>query len=66
MSEKRYTIAEAAAYLGVCRERVFKKIKDGHFPLSELCECGKSYLLTRRDLDSNIGTDRRKNKIKST
>lgn len=47
---KKFNAREAAAFLGVCVQRIHAKIKQGHFPGAHHCECGKSYLIPETDI----------------
>ena len=47
---KKYSTKEAAKVLGVCQQRILAKIKKGHFPSAHSCECGRSILVTEKDL----------------
>lgn len=51
MTKKKLTIAEAAAVLGVCKQRVDAKIKQGHFPNHATCECGRAILIPSEDVE---------------
>jgi len=62
--ERRFTAVEAAEYLGVSKALIHKRIKDGKYPETTRCECGKSVLLTLNDLKKRFvwlatGGDRR-------
>lgn len=50
---KRYTTPEVAKLLGICKQRVHRKLKDGHFPHAALCECGRTTLIPKKDIDKN-------------
>jgi len=47
---KKFNVREAAAYLGVCVQRIHAKIKQGHFSGAHHCECGNSYLIPETDI----------------
>lgn len=47
---KKFNVREAAAFLGVCVQRIHAKIRQGHFPGAHNCECGKSYLIPETDV----------------
>lgn len=47
---KKFSAKEAAAFLGVCIQRIHAKIKQGHFPGAHHCECGNSYLIPEVDI----------------
>lgn len=47
---KKYSTKEVAKILGVCHQRIFAKIKQGHFPGSHNCECGRSILIPEHDV----------------
>jgi excisionase family DNA binding protein len=51
MKKKRLTTAEAAAALGVCKQRIDAKIKQGHFPNHTRCECGRAILIPAADVE---------------
>ena len=48
---KRLTTAEAAVELNVCKQRIDAKIKQGHFPNYGRCECGRTILIPREDVE---------------
>lgn len=63
MKKPRLTTREAAKRLGVCVQRVASRIKQGHFPNHERCECGMTIMIPESDIDSPVLMDkRRKNK----
>ena len=47
---KKYSTKEVAKILGVCHQRIFAKLKQGHFPGSHHCECGRSILIPEHDV----------------
>jgi hypothetical protein len=47
---KRYKTTEVAKRLGLCLSRIITKLKEGHFPNHEWCECGRTVLIPERDL----------------
>lgn len=48
---KKFSARAVASILGVCVQRIHAKIKQGHFPGADRCECGKSFLIPESDLD---------------
>jgi hypothetical protein len=61
---KRYTTKEASKYLGVCIQRIQNRLLQGHFPNHAWCECGRSILIPKNDLDSPPPTRREKRRRK--
>jgi len=49
--KKKLTIAEAAELLGVCKQRIDAKLKQGHFPNHKRCECCRSILIPAQDIE---------------
>jgi Helix-turn-helix domain len=50
MTKKRLTTPEVAKRLGVCQQRVMTKVRQGHFPNHEWCECGRSIMIPEEDV----------------
>ena len=50
----RLTTHDAAVALEVCPQRIFAKIKQGHFPGHSRCECGRSVMIPQEDIDNDI------------
>jgi hypothetical protein len=48
---KRLTTAQVAKELGVCKQRINAKVKQGHYPNHGRCECGHAILIPRDDVD---------------
>ena len=61
MTKNRLTTHEAAERLGVCPQRISHRLKQGHFPNHERCECGRSIMIPESDLDAPAPVDGRKN-----
>lgn len=57
--KRRLLPREAAEILGVCTQRVQKKLQLGHFPNAALCECERTMLIPMTDVKSNM---KRKNR----
>lgn len=59
---KRLTPPEVALMLGVCNQRIGAKLKQGHFPNAELCECGRTTMIPVDDIvhDLQIREHRKK------
>jgi excisionase family DNA binding protein len=51
MKKKKLTTAEAAELLGVCKQRIDAKLKQGHFPNHKRCDCGRSILIPAADIE---------------
>jgi hypothetical protein len=47
---KKYSTKRVAELLGVCPQRISAKLKQGHFPNSHKCECGRSILIPEKDI----------------
>lgn len=60
MTKKRLTTQEAAKRLGVCPQRIASRIKQGHFPNHEWCECGRSIMIPEADIETPQTVDKRR------
>ena len=47
---KYYTTKEVAKKLRLCVQRILAKVKQGHFPNSRACECGRSIMIPDTDV----------------
>lgn len=54
MLKERVTTQEAAKQMGVCKQRITAKLKDGHFPNAGWCECGRSRMIPVADIESDL------------
>lgn len=59
---KNFLPREVARILGVCHQRIAAKLKQGHFPNSYMCECGRSTLIPLEDINKNL--KKRRNYVK--
>jgi len=66
MNKKRLRVPETAKIMGLCVQRIFVKLKRGHFPNHEWCECGKCILIPIEDVNNDLErikkSKRKKNK----
>lgn len=51
---ERLTTQQAAKELGVCKQRVFSKLQQGHFPGAGVCECGRTIMIPREDIELDV------------
>lgn len=62
MAKQRLTTLEVAKELGVCPQRISAKLNQGHFPNASRCECGRSIMIPKEDVDLEIKHRGRKKK----
>lgn len=50
----RLTTKQAAAYLGVCKQRINAKIASGHYQGVTRCECGLTTMIPQSEINAEM------------